>query len=359
MRNTSTPFCKSCFLFDQTFARFGFKMIDNRIFLNYMNKAFIFAVLMSSPVVSSAQTWETVSTENVCTNRHENAVTSVKDKIILVGGRGIKPVESFDVKTKAWTKHVDTPLEMHHFQAITYNNEVWVVSAFTGGYPHETPIPNIYIFNLEKNEWRVGPEIPADRRRGAAGVVVYKNKVYSVCGIQDGHWDGHVGWLDEYDPKTNQWKKLPDAPHMRDHVHAVVMDDKIYVAGGRRSTAKIGQVLNLTEPAVDVFDFKTNRWTTLPESNNLPTRRAGAASVVLGKNMFVIGGESDSQVPAHNEVEVFNTKTSKWETYAPLSTGRHGTGAVQISGKIYIVAGSGNRGGGPELNSIELFPGTK
>lgn len=136
---------------------------------------------------------------------------------------------------------------------------------------------------------------------------------------------------------------------------AMVIDDKVYVAGGRRSTAKIGQVLNLTEPAVDVYDFKTNRWTTLPESANIPTQRAGSASVVLDKKLLVIGGESGAQVPAHSEVEAFNTKTMKWETLPSLNQGRHGTGAVNLNGKIYIVAGSGNRGGGPELNSIEVL----
>lgn len=302
-----------------------------------------------------AQSWETVTPENNCTNRHENALAAVKGKLILLGGRGVKPVESFDPKTKKWTKHVDTPLEMHHFQAVTYKDEVWVLGAFTGGYPHETPIPNIYIFNPDKNEWRVGPEIPADRRRGAAGVFVYRDKIYVVCGIQDGHWDGHVSWLDEYDPKTNQWKKLPDAPHVRDHVQAVVIDDKIYVAGGRRSTAKIGQVLNLLEPAVDVYDFKKNQWTTLPESGNLPTLRAGNASIVFDKKLLVIGGESDAQVPAHSEVEALNIKTMEWETLPALNAGRHGTGAVNVNGKVYIVAGSGNRGGGPELNSIEVL----
>ena len=302
-----------------------------------------------------AQTWETLSTENTCTNRHENALAAVKDKLILLGGRGIKPTESFDLKTKKWTQHVETPIEMHHFQAITFQNEVWVLGAFTGGYPHETPIPNIYIFNPEKNEWRVGPEIPADRRRGAAGVFVYKDKIYIVCGIQDGHWDGHVAWMDEYDPKSKQWKKLPDAPHVRDHVQAVVLDDKIYVAGGRRSTARIGQVLNTTEAAVDIYDFKSGRWSTLSEGSNLPTLRAGNATVVLDKKVIVIGGESGEQVPAHNEVEALDTRTMRWEKLASLKQGRHGTGAVVVNGKIYTVAGSGNRGGGPELNSIEVM----
>lgn len=302
-----------------------------------------------------AQTWETLSTDITCTSRHENALAAVKDKLVLLGGRGIKPTESFDLKTKKWTQHVETPIEMHHFQAITYQNEVWVLGAFTGGYPHETPIPNIYIFNPDKNEWRVGPEIPADRRRGAAGVFVYKDKIYIVCGIQDGHWDGHVAWMDEYDPKSKQWKKLSDAPHVRDHVQAVVVDDKIYVAGGRRSTARIGQVLNTTEAAVDVYDFKSGKWSTLAQSSNLPTLRAGNATVVLDKKVIVIGGESGEQVPAHNEVEALNTRTMQWEKLAPLKQGRHGTGAVVVNGKVYIVAGSGNRGGGPELNSIEVM----
>ena len=311
--------------------------------------------VLISAGTSFAQGWQTLTTETFCTNRHENGLAAVKGKLILLGGRGMKPAESFDPKTKRWTKLAETPIEMHHFQAVTYKDEVWVVGAFTGGYPHETPIPNIYIFNPEKNEWRVGPEIPADRRRGAAGVFVHRDKIYVVCGIQDGHWDGHVAWLDEYDPAKNTWKKLADAPHVRDHVQAVVIDNKIYVAGGRRSTAKIGQVLNLTEGAVDIYDFKTNTWTTLPQANNLPTLRAGNASAVMDNKLLVIGGESGSQVPAHNEVEALNTKTMRWETLAPLKQGRHGTGAVNVNGKIYIVAGSGNRGGGPELNSVEVL----
>jgi len=322
-----------------------------------MNKITFPLILFFIYINSYGQSWQTLTPENDCTNRHENALAAVKDKLILLGGRGMKPVEAFDPKTNRWTKLAETPIEMHHFQAVTYKDEVWVLGAFTGGYPHETPIPNIYIFNPAKNEWRVGPEIPVDRRRGAAGVFVHENKIYMVCGIQDGHWDGHVAWLDEYDPKTNTWTKLADAPHVRDHVQAAVINNKIYVAGGRRSTARIGQVLNLTESTVDVYDFKTREWSTLPESANLPTLRAGNATVVLGDKLLVIGGESGEQVPAHSEVEALNTRTMKWENLSSLRQGRHGTGAVNIKGKIFIAAGSGNRGGGPELGSIEVLDG--
>lgn len=313
------------------------------------------AVVLFAAHMATSQAWETLQTSNECTNRHENSLTAIGDKLVLVGGRGVKPVESFDLKTATWSKHAETPLEMSHFQAIEYKGEMWILGAFTGGYPHEVPIPDVYIFNLQKNEWRKGPSIPEGRRRGAAGAFVYKDKIYLICGEVDGHWDGTNAWFDEYDPKTDTWKTLPDAPHIRDHVGASVVGDKLYIAGGRRSTAKIQQVLNLTEPAVDVYDFKTGKWSTLSEAQNLPTLRAGASSVVLGKKVLIIGGESDAQTESHSEVEAFNTQTMQWEKLPSLNKGRHGTGAVNVKGKIYTVAGSGNRGGGPELNSVEVY----
>lgn len=318
-------------------------------------KVGLLTTLGTSFFCANAQTWEVMTPKNTCTNRHENTMTAVGNKLVLLGGRGIKPTEIYDIKTQTWTKSVDTPLEIHHLQAVTYNGEVYVMMAMTGNYPHETPIPNIYIYNLEKGEWRVGPEIPKDRLRGSAGCVVYKDKIYTVCGITDGHWDGHVTWLDEYDPKTNTWVKLADAPHLRDHVSVAVINDKLYVAGGRRSTARINQVLNLTEPAVDVYDLKKKTWQTLPAELNLPTQRAGNSSVAFGDKLLVIGGESAAQVPAHSEVEAFDTKKMQWVPFPSIKQGRHGTGAAVVGRKVYSVAGSANRGGGPEINEMEVL----
>ncbi len=302
-----------------------------------------------------SQTWEIIQPVNTCTKRSENTLAAVGDKLVLFGGRNVKATEVYDINTKTWTKVADAPLEIHHLQAVTYHNEVYVMGALTGQYPHETPIPNIYIFNIEKGEWRKGPEIPTDRLRGSAGCVVYKNKIYLVCGIQDGHWDGHVAWLDEYNPQNNTWRKLADAPHVRDHVSVAVIKDKLYLAGGRRSTAKINKVLELTEPAVDVYDFKQNSWKTLPENLNLPTQRAGNSAVALGNKLLIIGGESPAQVPAHSDVEAFDVDKQAWVKFPSLNQGRHGTGAVLVKGKVYTIAGSGNRGGGPDLDVIEVL----
>ncbi len=314
---------------------------------------FSFIVLLSYHTF--AQTWTTLITENECTHRHENSLAAVKDHIYLLGGRRVKPVEEYNTKTKSWTKKVVTPIEMHHFQSITYKNEIWVLGAFTGPYPHEKPIDQIWIYSPKKDEWRKGPDIPNDRLRGSAGAFVHNNKIYLICGIQDGHWDGHVAWFDVYDPKTNVWQQLPDAPRPRDHAQAVVIDNTLYLAGGRMSSGIIKKVFELTVNEVDMYDFKLNQWTTLPTHLNIPTPRAGTAAVEYNKKLLIIGGESISQGTAHNEVEALDVKKFSWQKMAPLNTGRHGTSAVKIKNKVYIIGGSGNRGGSPELNSIEVL----
>jgi N-acetylneuraminic acid mutarotase len=301
-----------------------------------------------------APQWKVLETKNLPEERHENAFVSIGGKFYLVGGRKEKPVEVYDPQTRQWQKKAMVPLEMHHFQAVAHKSEIYVIGAFTGGFPHETPIPDVYIYNPTKDQWRKGGQIPEGRRRGAAGVTVYRDKIYLVSGIMDGHYDGHVPWFDEFDPATGKWRQLPDAPRARDHFQAAVADNKLVVAGGRRSSHKTGQVLNLTVPEVDVYDFKANAWKSMPASQNIPTQRAGCAAVTMGNKVVVIGGES-SQKLAHNQTEAFDVRTNSWQTMAPLQTGRHGTQAILHQNKVFIAAGSANQGGGPELNSMEVL----
>jgi N-acetylneuraminic acid mutarotase len=320
-----------------------------------IKKGLISVIFLTSVLPVSAQVWKVIEPNNLPEKRHENGMTAANGKLYLIGGRGMRPVNEYDPKKDTWTTLSSAPLEMSHFQAVSYKDEVYVLGAFSGSFPHETPVPNIYIFNPAKNEWRKGPEIPANRRRGAAGAFVLNDKIYLVCGIQDGHWDGHVSWFDVYDPVADKWETLPDAPRPRDHVQVAVVGNKLYVAGGRLSTAKIKQVMNRTVREVDVYDFKTGKWSTLDASNNLPTMRAGNTAIAYGNKLLIIGGESSTQEAAHNEVEAFNTQTQKWERFPFLFQGRHGTQAAILNRKIYIAAGSANRGGGPELNDMEVL----
>ena len=58
---------------------------------------------------------------------------------------------------------------------------------------------------------------------------------------------------------------------------------------------------------------------------------------------------------AHNEAEMLDPKNRHWIARPTLNQGRHGTQAVVYKSMIYIAAGSANRGGGPELNTVEVL----
>jgi N-acetylneuraminic acid mutarotase len=297
--------------------------------------------------------WKIIETSGNYIPREECDFVVVKDKFYLFGGRGVNDVNIFDPKTNTWSSGAKPPVELNHFQAVVYKDEIYLLGAMTGRYPHEKPVANIFIYNPKTNAWRTGDEIPADRRRGSGGVVVYKDKFYMVTGILDGHWTGNVTWFDEYDPRTGKWTKLADAPVARDHVRAAIIGDKIYLIGGMQSNTMEKKGLANLVDAVDVYDFKKRQWTTA--SAKLPTPRAGNTVVVIKDDLFVMAGESAKQTKAHNEVEVYNVKTNSFRTLAPLVEGRHAAGAVLYKSKIYTVAGVGNAGGSPLLKSIEVF----
>ncbi len=313
---------------------------------------FFILVIVTAGAIAQTGQWQTINSSNSPTARHECSYVEAGNKFYLVGGRGTKPVQAYDPVANSWATETTPPIQLHHFQAIQYNGKVYVIGAFTGNCCHETPVPNIYIYDPVTKQWSVGPEIPASRRRGAAGCVVHNNKFYLVCGITDGHSSGWVSWLDVYDPQNNTWTQLADAPRSRDHFAAAIVNGKIYAIGGRRSGFN-GDIFKYTVPEVDVYDIATNSWTPLPSSKNIPTQRAAPSVAVLGDEILVIGGEG-AQI-AHNQTEAFHVVNQSWRTLAPLNQARHATSAVVYNNEVYVAAGAGTRGGSQELNSQEKF----
>jgi N-acetylneuraminic acid mutarotase len=287
------------------------------------------------------------------TKRHEHGYVKVGARFYLLGGRGINPVDIFDPATGTWRKGASSPVEMHHFQAVVVDGKIYVVGAMTGQYPKEPPLPNVYIYDPAADAWSVGPEIPAGRRRGGAGAVLHDGEIVVVAGITNGHYDGHVRWVDAFNPRTGHWRQLPDAPRARDHFHAAIIGDRIYAAAGRRSSAATNQTFDLTVPEVDVFDLRTNQWSTLPPTSNIPTQRAGAGAAVVDGRLIVLGGES-AQPLAHASVEALDPATSRWTPLKPLAMGRHATQAVVHDGRIYLASGSRTRGA-TEVDTQEIY----
>lgn len=285
--------------------------------------------------------------------RHEAAFVRVGQKFYLLGGRDVRAVSIFDTKTQKWSTGPKPPLELHHFQPVVIEDKIYIIGALTGGWPEETPTTHIYIYDTTYDSWSQSDEIPKNRRRGSTGNVLYDGKVYIACGIKKGHIGDHKNWLDSYDPKTGEWKALASAPRARDHFQAVLVNDKIVAAAGRNTGIVPDDPFGGTIAEVDIYDIANDSWSTLP--TEIPTKRAGNAGILFGDQVLIAGGESSVQEKAHAEVEALNMTTGEWKSLPDLIEGRHGTGLLEYRDALFIASGCGNRGGSPELRTMEKY----
>jgi N-acetylneuraminic acid mutarotase len=315
------------------------------------------ALMLGSSTAEAQQTgpgrWEVLEAAAPHVARFESGYIKAGEKFYLIGARQMpQPVEIFDPATRTWKTGAVSPVVMHHFQPVVFDGKIYVLGALTGTGRGEPPLPDVYVYDPATDRWEKGPAVPADRLRGGAGVAVHNGLIYLVAGHQLGHSSGHVPWLDSFNPRTGEWRKLADAPRPRDHFQAVVLNGKMYAAAGRRSAAATGNALNLTIPEVDVYDFASGQWSTLPPSANIPTQRAGVSTVLMNGKIIVFGGESPIPERMHMEVESFDPVTMRWTTLAPMNHGRHGTGAIVHDGKIYVAAGSTRQGAGDKVHEV-------
>ena len=308
-------------------------------------------VLSTGQVI--ANTWLDLDEDENYTARHEASFVQAGDRFYIFGGRENPQIlDTYNYLQNEWTQSASTPLPFNHFQATEYQGLVWVIGAFrNNSFPNEQPAEYVYVYDPANNIWIQGPKIPAERRRGSSGLVEYQGKFYIVGGNTIGHNGGYVAWFDMFDPETGTWTALADAPNARDHFHATVVDDKLYVAGGRLSGGPGGTFAPLIE-TVDVFNFTNSTWSSLPASGNLPTPRAGTSTVTFQGNVLVIGGEGNGQ--AYDTVEQLDPATNLWTEIASLNHARHGSQAIVSGDGVFTAVGSPNQGGGRKLN-MEAF----
>jgi large repetitive protein len=293
--------------------------------------------------------------------RHECSFVQAGNKFFLMGGReDAKRVDRYDYATNTWSTGAPAPKEFNHFQAVEYEGLIWIIGAYnTNKYPNEANEPNVYVYDPATNRWMMGPQIPLSRRRGGAGLAVYNDQFYVVGGNSGGHngtvgsGGGAVAFLDRYDPRANTWEVLADAPRRRDHFKAIVVEstNKLYCIGGRETDWP--NVFDNTTAAVDVYDFGTGSWSTVPNVS-LPSPRAGASNVLFRGKILVIGGESNTQSTAFRRVDAFDPFSQNFSTAANMIYARHGTQALVSGPGVIITGGSPTRGGGYQTN-MEVY----
>jgi N-acetylneuraminic acid mutarotase len=269
----------------------------------------------------------------------------LRGKIYVAGGidgsgAPTAHVYRYDPATDAWERVADLPAARHHMPlAVIGDSVLYAIAGFSGKeYRAER---TLWAYHPDKNVWVARSEL--SRPRGAAAAVGVKGQLVVVGGLERIVDGGMADLTPIYDAAYNNWHNGWPILTKRDHLTAAVVDDIIYVIGGRL----LNPDHNLT--AVESYDPSRDRWAQL---SPLPEPSGALGSAVLDRKVHVFGGESRSAT--FDLHEVYDPASNTWSSAAPLPTARHGVAAVALNGKIYVIGG-GTRPGFSESDIVEVF----
>jgi N-acetylneuraminic acid mutarotase len=237
----------------------------------------------------------------------------------------------------------------------------------TGGYPDggmNFPRPTVFTYDPATNTWtrkrdmptvndEAGRQFPAGG--GVTGVIGGKLYVVSGCYLKDPTYGSFSPGCNplflRYNRATDRWVILPPPftqpipGEINDPSIGGVIDGKFYVMAGSFSTI---------EAHFAVYDPATNKWTT---RTPLGRERQATASAVLGGKLYVMGGLRDSGggLDVLDITAVYDPVTDAWTRRASLPSARYGISAstVLVNGKARIEAIGGMD---PVNNNLQYIP---
>ena len=226
-----------------------------------------------------------------------------------------------------------------------------------------TTVISVLVFSLvaamspvsgAENSWATKASMHFSRT--GAGAAVVNGIVYVIGGSQryntsdSGFSYRSINSTEAYDPASDIWFDKASMPTSRDGLGVAVFQDKIYCFGGRNVSKDYSISTNVNE----VYDTETDSWETkMP----MPTARSGFQASVVDDKIYLIGGrvesESSSISKKSAQVEIYDPLTDTWAFGLPIPTAVAGYASAVLDGKIYII--SGVAGGSTYTNLTQVY----
>jgi len=266
-------------------------------------------------------------------------------------------VYEYDPDADSWTKKKNMPLASHHVALAELNGKIYVMGGFVKPAKGPTawvPIDNAWEYDPVKDTWRALAPLPT--KRGSPNAAAVGGKIYVIGGasmhpgsketaVHPARPHRALGTNEVYDPKTNTWESRQSMPTARNHAAVGVVDNKIYIIGGRVGAALITRASNTD--IVEEYDPATDQWGALKAP--MPTPRSAVAWGTYKGKIYVAGGEERVKPwqRTFRAVEAYDPRTNTWSILPPMTFPRHGLAGDIVNGKFYLVSGDAASGGAP------------
>ena len=157
-----------------------------------------------------------------------------------------------------------------------------------------------------ENEWTTMRSMPTER--AGLGVAVVNGKIYAIGGLSN---NVQLAVNEEYNPVTNTWITKAPMPTARSGFAIAVYQNKIYCIGGTVGDGE-STVSGFTG-VNEVYDPATNSWET---KVSIPTERADLCASIVDDKIYLIGGKEYWGVsPFYHELavnEVYDPANNSW-----------------------------------------------
>ena len=271
-----------------------------------------------------------------------------------LGGRApaLSTVDVYDTQTNTWRTAPNMPTPRIVPQTAVFSNEIYVF----GGYDRDGARGarrykrNVEMYDTGTSTWVKKRNMPTLRDGFTTAVV--NGKIYIIGGrVHNKRFDAPVvtGLVEVYDPLTNRWEKRADMPTKRGLTDAVVVDGKIYVLGGYTWRMVPGLAERFVT-RIEEYNPKTDKWRKLPD---MPMFKGWFATVAVDNEIYTLGGMNlENRTVYISDVDVYNPTVDKWRKIESMTLLK-GTTAVVVKGTIYALGGV--IGGGRFSSIVEAY----
>lgn len=333
--------------------------MNRRLFLG----AATAASTLSPPVLAHSSSWQ--ARASLPWTAQEVYCAALEDRVWVAGGlvRGRSGTlindrtGVYDPKTDLWREGPRLPQPRHHPMLVSAKGRIWVF----GGYDRRdrgewTSMKQVWA--LDQGDWAEASQMP-DYLSETVGLG-HGNRIHLITGRApkgeaNGRWNdqGDVDTHLIFDASDATWHRGRPAPMARNSAAGAVLNDQLWIAGGR--TVDGGGTGRL-----DVYDPESDRWDTLAPLPKSPTTGqqvgGGLAMVETGGRLFAFGGEwFGSEGGVFAETWIYEPSRDQWTRGPDMKTPRHGLAGLNVDGQILAIAGGEQVSGGKPSALVEAL----
>ena len=196
-------------------------------------------------------------------------------------------VWAYDPATNSFSHVSDMPFAIGGHGVTMIGSRAYVVSGmFRQGRNFLSGSRNMFSIDLANPGagWRTEPDTPVSRDHFNA--VTVDGKIYMVSGqLDDAEYTGNRPEVYRFDPADSSWTRVADLPAGRGHIDqsTLAWNGRIFVFAG----GKNGDPGENYATEVFMYDVATDSWSLL---GHVPAPRLGGAAEIVGEYVYIVGG---------------------------------------------------------------------